>query len=100
MLTVPSTYVARQSNGEYGSYEAGKPASQVSMNRNPLRRIESGDWSNRRTQNTLMDFAVDLKPVKGLTVTGEMFYRIWDSEKLKRILQVVRRSKISLPARS
>ena len=78
MLTVPSTYVARQSNGEYGSYEAGKPASQVSMQRNPLRRIESGDWSNSRTQNTLMDFALDLKPVKGLTVTGEMSYRIWD----------------------
>ncbi|MCS3094974.1 hypothetical protein NXX73_00065 [Bacteroides fragilis] len=52
LLTIPSTYVARQSNGEWGSYEGGKPAATVNMERNPLRRLEEGGWSNSKTQNT------------------------------------------------
>ena len=44
LLTVPSTYVAKQSNGEWGSYEGGKPASTVNMLRNPLRKQNQGNW--------------------------------------------------------
>lgn len=64
LLTIPSTYVARQSNGEWGSYEGGKPAATVNMERNPLRRLEEGGWSNSKTQNTLINLALDIKPVK------------------------------------
>ena len=78
LLTIPSTYVARQSNGEWGSYEGGKPAATVNMERNPLRRLEEGGWSNSKTQNTLINLALDIKPVKGLVLTGEMIYKAWD----------------------
>ena len=78
MLTVPSTYVARQSNGEYGSYEGGKPAALVNMQRNPLRKLEEGGWSNSKSQNTLIDLAIDIKPVKGLVLTGQMIYKAYD----------------------
>ena len=78
LLTVPSTYVAQQSNGEWGSYEAGKPASSTSMNRNPLRKQNQGNWSNNKTSNTLINLALDFKPVKGLVLTGEMIYKVYD----------------------
>ena len=80
LLTTPSTMVARQSNGEWGSYSGGKAASLVDMQRNPLRNLENGGWSNSTVKNTLIDLAVDLKPVKGLVVTGEMSYKTWDSK--------------------
>lgn len=78
LLTVPSTYVARQSNGEWGSYEGGNPAALVNMQRNPLRRLEEGGWNNNKSQNTLIDLALDIKPVKGLTLTGQMIYKAYD----------------------
>lgn len=80
LLTIPSTYVARQSNGEWGSYEGGKPAAMVNMQRNPLRNLEEGGWSNSTTQNMLLDMALDIKPVKGLVITGEMIYKSWDNK--------------------
>lgn len=78
LLTIPSTYVARQSDGQWGSYEGGKPAAMVNMQRNPLRNLEEGGWSNSKTQNMLIDMALDIKPVKGLVITGEMIYKSWD----------------------
>lgn len=78
LLTVPSTYVARQSNGEWGSYEGGNSAALVNMQRNPLRRLEEGGWNNNKSQNTLIDLALDIKPVKGLTLTGQMIYKAYD----------------------
>ena len=48
------------------------------MERNPLRRLEEGGWSNSKTQNTLINLALDIKPVKGLVLTGEMIYKAWD----------------------
>ncbi|MCM0718405.1 TonB-dependent receptor [Parabacteroides sp. W1-Q-101] len=83
LLTVPSTYAARQSNGAWGSYEGGKPASLVSMQRNPLRQLEEGGWSNSKSQNTLINLAVDIKPVKGLVLTGEMIYKAYDYKEKK-----------------
>lgn len=78
LLTVPSTYVAKQSNGEWGSYEGGKPASTVNMLRNPLRKQNQGNWSKNKTTNTLLNLALDFKPVKGLVLTGEMIYKVYD----------------------
>lgn len=78
LLTVPSTYVARQSNGEWGSYEGGKSAALVNMQRNPLRQLEEGGWNKSKSANTLINLALDLKPVKGLVLTGEMIYKAYD----------------------
>ena len=80
LLNTPTTMVARQSNGEWGSYSGGKAASLVDIQRNPLRNLEDGGWSNSTVKNTLIDLALDLKPVKGLVVTGEMSYKSWDSK--------------------
>lgn len=77
-MTTPSTYVARHSNGEYGTYAAGLPAAKVDMERNPLRMAEQGGWSRRTEQNTLINLALDVKPIKDLVVTGEMMYKIYD----------------------
>lgn len=83
LLTIPSIYVAKQSNGEWGSYEGGKPAAAVNMVRNPLRNLEEGGWWNRKTQNTLINLAADIKPVKGLVLTGEMTYKTYDYKNKK-----------------
>ena len=78
LLTIPTTYVARQSNGEWGSYEGGKPAALVNMQRNPLRQLEEGGWNKSKSENTLINLAVDIKPIKGLVLTGEMIYKAYD----------------------
>ena len=39
LLTIPTTYVARQSNGEWGSYEGGKPAALVNMQTQPVTSV-------------------------------------------------------------
>ncbi|CAK7077627.1 MAG: TonB-dependent receptor SusC [Parabacteroides sp.] len=78
LMQAPSTYVARQSNGDWGTYKGGKRATLVDIQRNPLRSLEEGGWSNNKTQNTLINLALDLKPVKGLVITGEMIYKAYD----------------------
>lgn len=83
LLTIPSTYVARQSNGEWGSYEGGKPAALVNMQRNPLRALHEGGWNKSKSANTLINLAVDIKPVKGLVLTGEMIYKAYDYKRKK-----------------
>ena len=77
-MQAPSTFAARQSNGDWGTYKGGSRATLVDIQRNPLRALEEGGWSNRKTQNTLINLALDFKPVKGLVVTGEMIYNAYD----------------------
>lgn len=78
MLTIPTTYVAKQSNGEWGTYEGGKPATAVNMQRNPLRSMEEGGWWNQKVQHTLLNLSTDIKPMKGLVLTGGMIYKVYD----------------------
>ncbi|MEG1562357.1 MAG: TonB-dependent receptor [Bacteroides sp.] len=82
-LNSPSTYVARQSNGEYGTYTNGKVASVTDMIRNPLRVLEKGGWSENRTKNTMIDLALDIKPIEGLVLTGQMVYKGYDYKNKK-----------------
>ena len=74
-LLVPSIYVARQSNGEWGSYAGGQTATQVFMTGNPLRSLNNNDWSRSKTENTMIDLGFDLKPLKGLILTGQAVYK-------------------------
>ena len=56
----------------------GKPAALVNMQRNPLRQLEEGGWNKSKSENTLINLAVDIKPIKGLVLTGEMIYKAYD----------------------
>ncbi|MDE5611530.1 MAG: TonB-dependent receptor, partial [Odoribacter sp.] len=72
---VPSTYVARQSNGEWGTVNGGKLADSRFINYNPLRALSKNDWSKTKSENTMYDLGFDIKPVKGLVISGQGTYR-------------------------
>lgn len=75
ILIVPSTFVAKQSNGEWGSVESGHEASGTFAGGNPLRAYSTNDWTKNQVENTMYELAFDLKPVKGLVVTGQATYK-------------------------
>ena len=77
-VLVPSIMVAKQSNGEWGSMAGGKIATQSFINSNPLRALSYANWSYSRTENTLYDVGFDLKPVKGLVVSGQLDYKRYE----------------------
>ena len=79
-LMVPSTMVAQQSNGEWGSIAGGKAATQSFMNGNPLRALSKNNWSDGKTDNTMIDLGFDLKPVKGLVISGQGAFKGWESK--------------------
>lgn len=74
-LLVPSTMVARQSNGEWGSIAGGKDATQSFINNNPLRALSKSDWSYSTTENSMYDLGFDLKPIQNLTISGQLDYK-------------------------
>lgn len=75
MLIVPSTFVAQQSNGDWGSVESGHEASGTFAGGNPLRAYSTNDWTKNQVENTMYELAFDLKPVKGLVITGQATYK-------------------------
>lgn len=79
-LMVPSTMVAQQSNGEWGSIAGGKSATQSFMNGNPLRALSKNNWSNGKTDNTMIDLGFDLKPIEGLVISGQGAFKSWESK--------------------
>lgn len=81
MINVPSTMVARQSNGESGTINGGVIASQNYINGNALRNLNKNDWSHADSVNTIIDLGFDLKPVKGLTVSGSGSYTSNDGKR-------------------
>jgi TonB-linked SusC/RagA family outer membrane protein len=78
MLIVPSTFVARQSNGEWGSVDSGREASGTFAGGNPLRAYSTNDWVRNTIENTMYELAFDLKPVKGLVITGQGTYKSFE----------------------
>lgn len=75
LLVTPPTMVAQQSNGEWGSINGGKQATQTFMNYNPLRILSKNDWSNSNNEYTMYDLGFDIKPLEGLVVTGQGSYK-------------------------
>lgn len=75
ILIVPSTFVAQQSNGEWGSVDAGREASATFAGGNPLRSYYTGDWNKNRVENSMYELAFDIKPIKGLVITGQGTYK-------------------------
>lgn len=72
---VPSTFVARQSNGDWGTVNGGKLAESNFINNNPLRALSKNDWSKTKSENTMYDLGLDLKPFKGFTLSAQGSYR-------------------------
>ena len=70
----PSIMVGQQSNGEWGSIAGGAPASQTYINYNPLRALSTNNWAHNNTANTIFNLGFDLKPVKGLIISGQGSY--------------------------
>jgi len=73
-LIVPSTFVAKQSNGEWGSVDAGREASGTFAGANPLRAYSLNDWNRRKTEHSMYELAFDIKPIEGLIITGQGVY--------------------------
>ncbi len=74
MQAVPPTMVARHSNGAWGTVNGGANASQNFINYNALRNLNKNDWSHGNSTNTIIDLGFDLKPVKGLVISGQGSY--------------------------
>lgn len=77
ILIVPSTFVAKQSNGEWGSVESGHEASGTFAGGNPLRDYSTGDWTKIQIEHSMYELAFDLKPIKGLVLTGQATYETY-----------------------
>lgn len=72
---VPSTFVAKHSDGSWGTVNGGKRASTEFINYNPLRALSKGDWSQTKSENTMYDLGFDIKPIKGLIISGQGTFR-------------------------
>ncbi len=75
MLIVPSTFVAKHSNGEWGSINAGQLASGTFIGGNPLRSYSDRNWSNNKTTNSMYELGLDLKPIKNLIISTKGIYQ-------------------------
>lgn len=71
---VPSTFVAKQTNGDWGTVNGGSLAENNFINYNPLRALSKGDWQKKKTEKTMYNLGFDLKPIKGLTISGQGSY--------------------------
>lgn len=77
-LLVPSTMVAKQSNGEFGSISGGQQATLEFINRNPLRRLSKKDWSKSAFENSLYTVGMDITPLKGLKISASGSYKRYE----------------------
>lgn len=75
---VPVTFVPIQSNGEWGTVNGGQTASSTFITGNPLRALSRNDWDHNRTENTMYDLGFDIKPVKGLVISGNATYKRYE----------------------
>ncbi|MCC8147309.1 MAG: TonB-dependent receptor [Bacteroidales bacterium] len=80
LMITPPTFVAKHSNGEYGTITNGNPANSSDMNRNPLRILEQGGWQNVDNGRMNIIAGMDIKPIDDLVLTGEVSYYNSDSK--------------------
>ena len=64
MLIVPSTFVAKQSNGEWGSVEAGHEANSTFAGGNPLRAYSTNDWTKFKIEHSMYAVSFRYKAYK------------------------------------
>lgn len=75
---VPVTFVPIQSNGKWGTINGGQTASSTFITSNPLRALSRNDWDHNRTENTMYDLGFDIKPIKGLVISGSGTYKRYE----------------------
>lgn len=80
MFIVPSTFVARQTDGEWGSVVGGQEADGTFAGGNPLRSYGNADWTRGKIEHSMYELGFDLKPVKGLVVTGQGVYKSFEDK--------------------
>jgi TonB-linked SusC/RagA family outer membrane protein len=80
LMVVPATFVAKHTDGTYGTKNNGRNPNSNDYWRNPLRILEQGGWSKTDNGRTNISAGIDLKPFKGLTLTGDMSYYNSDSK--------------------
>ncbi len=83
LMQSPPSYVARQSNGEWGTVHGGGNASSTFVARNPLRKLEEGGWKKDNSKLTTLDGAIDLTLYKGLVLTGQIISDTRDRKEKK-----------------
>lgn len=75
---VPVTFVARQSDGNWGTVNGGHLGTTEFINYNPLRALSKKDWNKTKYENTMYDLGFDIKPVKGLVLSGQGVLRRYE----------------------
>ncbi|MBF0647398.1 SusC/RagA family TonB-linked outer membrane protein [Dysgonomonas sp. GY75] len=80
LMVTPSTFVAKHSNGEYGTVTNGADANIKDLNQNPLRVLEQDGWQNVNNGRMNILAAADVKLFKDLILTGEINYNSNDSK--------------------
>lgn len=74
LMNIPATFVGRHTDGSFGTIQAGKQASKTSMIFNPLRQVYDGSWSYGRDRIVTMAAGIDIKPIDGLKISGDLSY--------------------------
>ena len=77
-ISIPSIMVAKQSNGDFGTIAGGSQAPVTWITGNPLRGMSKNNWSQYNSENTMYNLAFDVKPLKGLVVTGQGSYKRYE----------------------
>ena len=72
---VPVTFVAKQSNGDWGTINGGQLGTSNFINYNPLRALSKNDWSHTKYENTMYDLGIDLKPMKNLVLSSQVIFK-------------------------
>lgn len=72
---VPVTFVAKQSNGNWGTVNGGQLGTSNFINYNPLRALSKKDWSHTKYENTMYDLGFDIKPMKGLVLSSQAVFK-------------------------
>ncbi|MCD7937749.1 MAG: TonB-dependent receptor, partial [Tannerellaceae bacterium] len=83
LLQSPPSYVARQSNGEYGTVQGGTDASGTFVLRNPLRVLEEGGWKKWNYKMLTLDGALDFTLYKNLILTTQIISDTRDRKEKK-----------------
>lgn len=81
MIVMPTTMVAKQSTGQYGSRDNGALAGVDDITGNPLRNLEQGGWERENQSTANINLGVDFKPIENLVLTGEVNYYSHNSKK-------------------
>lgn len=83
LLYVPSTFAAKQSNGEYGTVNNGIQGAANYALKNPLRNIEDGGWGKLNDTRYNLTVGADIKPLEGLVISGDLNYSYMDFKNRK-----------------